>query len=193
MGAAGGLLGGGGAPATATPHVAPSYAALGGGAEPTGLTLVDPRAQRGAAVTGPAWPADPPQGTAGSWPVTASIRRLKTAVPGVSAWIARSAAGGVCVMLYGGGQAEGAGAVGVGCSTPEGFGQGASIEISEIPGVPGRVIEAGVVPDGVTAVRTALADGSSATSAVSGNAWARSGGEPAAPGSEPAPMTGGGG
>jgi hypothetical protein len=57
--------------------------------------------------------------------------------------------------------------------------------------MPGRVIEAGVVPDGITGVRTALADGSSATATVGGNAWARSGSEPPAPGSEPTAITGG--
>ena len=94
-------------------------------------------------------------------------------------------------MLYDGQRVDGVAAVDVSCSSPEGFGDGASIEVSEIPGMPGRVIEAGVVPDGVTRVRTALADGSSATSTVSGNAWTRSSSEPPAPGSEPTAITGG--
>jgi hypothetical protein len=194
--AAGGLaaaaLAGGGTPAAATPAQPPSYAALASGGEAAGLTIVPAGAPRAAAGTaGPTWPAVPPAGSAGSWPVTSSIRRLTLAVPGLSAWIARSAAGGVCVLLYDGQAVEGVDAVDVECSTPEGFGRGASLEVSQIPGMPGRVIEAGVEPDGVSAVSTALADGTTATSPVSGNAWARSGAEPPAPGAEPIEITGG--
>ncbi|HXB15112.1 MAG TPA: hypothetical protein VNV44_05140 [Solirubrobacteraceae bacterium] len=194
--AAGGLataLARGGAPAEATPAQPPSYAALAAGGEgASGLTIVDgsaPRATPGNA--GPTWPAVPPEGSGGSWPLTSSIRRLKLAVPGLSAWIARSAAGGVCVLLYDGKPVEGVNAVDLACSTPAGFGAGASLEVSEIPGMPGRVIEAGVEPDGVSAVSTPLADGTTAVSPVSGNAWARSGTEPPAPGAEPTAITGG--
>jgi hypothetical protein len=116
---------------------------------------------------------------------------LKLTVPGVSAWIARSQAGGVCVLFYDGREVRGVGAVGATCSTPEDAGAGASLAIDEIPDEPGRVLEAGVEPDGVTGVRTTLADGSTATTSVTGNAWVRSGGESAAPGSEPTPITGG--
>ncbi len=191
LGLAAASLAGGGAPAAATPAAPPTYAALEGPAEPTGLTLADPHAAKASSTAGPAWPASPPVGTGGSWPVTTSIRRLKLAPSGLQAWIARSAAGGVCLLLYDGQPVEGVAAVDESCSSPGGFGDGASIEVSEIPGMPGRVIEAGVVPDGVTAVRTALADGTRARIAVSGNAWARSGSEPPAPGSEPTAITGG--
>jgi hypothetical protein len=112
------------------------------------------------------------------------------AVPGVSAWIARSQEGGVCVLVYEG-QVEGVGSVGATCSTREGVADGASLVVTEMPGRPGRVLEAGVVPDGVTAVKTTLADGTTATSSVSDNAWARSGSEPAASGSEPTATRGG--
>lgn len=177
-----------GAPAAATSQPAPRYSALAG-SEPTGLTFVDPHATGSpAGASGPTWPASPPEDTGGSWPVTSSIRRVTLSVPGISAWIARSAAGGVCVLVYDGRAADG---VGVTCSTPEGVGAGASLEITELPEQPGRVIEAGVVPDGVTAVRATLADGTSTTMAVSGNAWARSGSEPSAPGSETTAITGG--
>src|SRR5579871_1001784 len=183
-GAAAAALAGGGAPAAATPAQPPSYAALAAGSEAGGgLTIVQNRAPGAPPGTvGPTWPATPPEGSGGSWPVTSSIRRLKLAVPGLSAWIARSAAGGVCVLLYDGKPVEGVNAVDLACSTPEGFGAGASLEVSEIPGMPGRVIEAGVEPDGVSAVATPLADGTTATSPVSGNAWSRSGTEPPAPG-----------
>ncbi len=186
-GIAAALLSGGGATAGAAPEPAPAYAALGG-TEPTGLTLVTPQS---APVAGPSWPASPPAVTGGSWPTTSSIRRLKLSVPGVSAWIARSEAGGVCVLAYDGRPVEGVGSVGATCSTPARFGAGASLEITEIPGEPGRVVEAGVEPDGVTGVRTTLADGSVTTTPVEANAWARSGSQPAAPGSEPIATTGG--
>ena len=185
-----GLLGGGGALAGAAPKAPPGYAALGS-AEPSGLALVDPGAPGSAAPAGPEWPATAPAGAGGYWPVTASIRPLKLSVPGVRGWIARSLAGGVCVMLYYGVSYEGRSAIGLSCSSPEEAGTGTSLVVSGVPGMPGRVIEAGVVPDGVSAVRTVLADGSTSTQQVSDNGWARSGSEPPAPGAEPTPITGG--
>jgi hypothetical protein len=110
--------------------------------------------------------------------------------PGLSAWIARAEGGGICVLLYDGRSAEGVSAIDMGCSSPEGAARGASVEVSEIPGMPGKVIAAGVVPDGVTAVSEVMADGSTATSAVSGNAWARIADQPAATGEQPNEITG---
>lgn len=95
------------------------------------------------------------------------------------------------MLVYDGTPVEGSGVVGATCSTPERVGAGASLEVTEIPGQPGRIVEAGVEPDGVTGVRTTLADGSATTTAVTGNAWARSGSAPSAPGSEPVAITGG--
>jgi hypothetical protein len=180
------IAGSGSAPAAPAP--APSYAALSGG-ETGGLVISDSPTPRGAAPR-PTWPAHAPEGS-GDRPAASSIRRVRSTVPGLSAWIARSAAGGVCVLLYDGQPVDGVAAVYASCSTPERFGAGATVQVSEIPNMPGRVIEAGVVPDGVEAVSTRLADGSSATSQVSDNAWARSGGEPPAPGAEPTAITGG--
>jgi hypothetical protein len=186
------LLGGGGAPATASSAAGGvSYTALAS-SEPTGLPLVEP--QQPAALSnpsGPTWPAQSPQEAAGRWPVTSSIRRLNLSVPGLSAWIARSGEGGICVLLYDGVPVAGASAVYMGCSTPEGFARGATAEVSEIPGMPGKVIAAGVVPDGVTAVTTTMADGSTETVPVRGNAWARVGDQPAAPGQQATETIGG--
>ena len=178
----------GGARAPAAPAPAPSYAALAGG-EAAGLTISDSPAPRGG-TPHPTWPAHSPE-AAGDSPVTSTIRRVALSVPGLSAWIARSAAGGVCVLLYDGRPVEGVAAVYASCSTPERFGAGATVQVSEIPNLPGRVIEAGVVPDGVAAVSTTLADGSTAKSPVSDNAWARSGDQLPAPGAEPIAITGG--
>jgi hypothetical protein len=123
--------------------------------------------------------------------VSSSIRRLSLSVPGLSAWIARSGEGGICVLVYDGVPVEGASAVDMGCSTPEGIARGASVEVSEIPGMPGKVIAAGVAPDGVTSVTTTMADGSTETSPVSDNAWARVGDEPAAAGQQSTETIGG--
>jgi hypothetical protein len=184
------LLAGSGGNAAAGTAPAPQFAALASSA-PSGLPLVDPEEARSAGEpVGPTFPAQPPAGTS-DWPVAESIRRLTLGEPGLQAWIARSSAGGVCVLLYDGVPVEGVAALDVGCSPPEGDAQGATVEVSDIPGMPGKVIAAGVVPDGVTAVSETLADGSTASSAVSGNAWARVAGQPAAAGEQPTEIRGG--
>jgi hypothetical protein len=180
------VAGGGSAPAAPAP--APSYSALSG-SETGALRISDTPAPRGAGAR-PTWPAHPPE-AAGDVPVASTIRRVALSVPGLSAWIARSAAGGVCVLVYDGQPVEGVAAVYASCSVPERFGAGATAQVSEIPGMPGRVIEVGVVPDGVSAVSTTLADGSTTTSAVGDNAWARSGDQLLAPGTEPTAIKGG--
>ena len=185
------LLGGGGAPATASSTASGvSYTALSS-SEPTGLPLVEPQPVSSGNSSGPSWPVQPPQGAAGRWPVTSTIRRLNLSVPGLSAWIARSGEGGICVLLYDGVPIAGVSAVYMGCSTPEGFARGATAEVSEIPGMPGKVIAAGVVPDGVTSVTTTMADGSTETVPVKGNAWARIGDQPAAAGQQSTETIGG--
>lgn len=188
-GLAAALLAGSGGNAAAGTAPAPQFAALASTA-PSGLPLVDPHEPRSAGETGPTFPAQPPEG-ASDWPVADSIRRLTLEEPGLQAWIARSSAGGVCVLLYDGVPVEGVAALDVGCSAPEGDSHGAAVEVSDIPGMPGKVIAAGVVPDGVAAVSEVLADGSTARSAVSGNAWARVADQPAAAGEQPTEITGG--
>jgi hypothetical protein len=79
----------------------------------------------------------------------------------------------------------------MGCSTTEGFARGASAEVSDIPGMPGKVIAVGVVPDGVTSVTTTMVDGSTQTVPVNGNAWARVGDQPAAAGGQSTETIGG--
>jgi hypothetical protein len=176
-------------------QTAPSYAALGSG-EATGLRIVDeptPSAANSGSTrpAGPTWPANPPAGAGAEWPITSSIRRVPLGAAGMSAWIADSYGGGICVLLYDGVPVGGVDAVYTGCSTPEGRARGASVEVSDVPGMPGKVIMAGVVPDGVTAVGSTLADGTSATTPVSGNAWARVGEVAAAPDTQPTNLMGG--
>ncbi|HEX9481012.1 MAG TPA: hypothetical protein VF927_02815, partial [Solirubrobacteraceae bacterium] len=94
------MLAGSGGNAAAGTASAPQFAALASTA-PSGLPLVDPNAARSAGEAGPTFPAQPPEG-ASDWPVADSIRRLTLEEPGLQAWIARSSAGGVCVLLYDG-------------------------------------------------------------------------------------------
>lgn len=184
------LLAGGGGRAGASTAPAPVYSALSSTA-PSGLPLVDPHAAHAAAQAAvPTFPAQPPAGST-DWPVAGSIRRLSISEPGLTAWIARASGGGVCVLLYDGVPVAGVAAVYVGCSPPAGDARGASIEVAEIPGMPGKVLAAGVAPDGVTSVTERMADGSTAASAVSQNAWARVADQPAAAGEQPTEITGG--
>jgi hypothetical protein len=186
------LLGGGPAGAStgaATPE--PRYSALAGN-EPTGLALVTSHHPRSPGdPVGPTWPAQAPEGAEGRWPVADTIRRVRLGVPGLSAWIARSASGGICVLLYDGVPTEGISSVGLGCSGPERLEHGASVEMLEVPGMPGKAVAAGVVPDGVTAVRSTMADGSIYTAPVSDNAWARVSDGAAASGQESTLLRGG--
>ena len=185
------MLGGGGAGATAAAGISTgSYAALAGD-EPSGLPLVASHTKRTpGSPSGPTWPAVAPAG-ARNWPIGASIRRLHLSTPGLSAWIARDSNGGVCILLYDGADVSGVAAVYGGCSPQGQTGRGASVEVSEIPGRPGEVIAAGVVPDGVTEVSTRLASGQTAYSQVSGNAWSRISDQSAAPGAQTTEITGG--
>jgi hypothetical protein len=183
-GSAAALLSGGGSSARASIASAPSYSALESTAA-SGLPVAEPTDRhRPGDPVGPSFPAQPPDGATG-WPVAGSIRRLSLSEPGLSAWIARGADGGVCVLLYDGRPVDGVSAIDMACSPPEGLSRGASVEVAEIPGMTGKTVAAGVVPDGVTSVREVMADGSTATSAVHGNAWARIADEPAAAGEQP--------
>lgn len=185
------LGGGGGASAAASAGTPVGvYQALAGN-EPSGLPLVESHTRwTPGSPTGPTWPASPPAG-AQTWPVAATIRRLSLPTPGLSGWIARDSAGGVCILLYDGIAVQGVAAVYMGCSADGRTDRGASVEVSEIPGRPGEVIAAGVVPDGVSEVSTLLADGEASSLQVSDNAWSRIGDEPAAAGAETTETRGG--
>jgi hypothetical protein len=187
------VLAGHGATAGASPvsTAAASYAALAS-EEPSGLPLVTSHGERPPDTPpGPTWPAQPPQGSSASWPDASSIRRVPLGVEGLSGWIATSIEGGICVLLYDGVPVKDNAAVYTGCSAEGRLDQGASVEVSEIPGKPGEVIAAGVVPNGVTAVSFTMADGSVETVPVRDNAWARVGDQPAAADTQPTLITGG--
>jgi hypothetical protein len=184
------LLAGGGGSAAASPAAAPHYSALESTA-PSGLALIEPgNAPEPSAAPQPSLPAQAPSG-AEDWPVTSTIRPLSLGQSGLRGWIARSSAGGICVLLYDGVPVKGVADVYFGCNASDALAQGASVEVGEIPGMPGTVIAAGVVPDGVSSVSQEMADGSTVTSTVSGNAWARVSDVPAAAGSQTSENTGG--
>lgn len=113
-------------------------------------------------------PPDEP-GAAEHWPIASTIRRVAVDVPGITAWIAESYSGGVCVLAWDGGTD---GAVGFSCSTPTTVDQGVGVELREMPSLPGKVLKVGVVPNGTKAMAVKLTSGSTATVPVAGNAWA---------------------
>jgi hypothetical protein len=122
----------------------------------------------------PTWPLSAPQGTQAGWPMAESIRPLATESPAMSAWIAKSLGGGVCVLLWAHQPSGDTPSIGYSCSegSEEGLRRGASTQVSEIPGEPGVVDVAGVVPSTVSAVAVTLADGSSRTVPVKDGGWA---------------------
>lgn len=173
----------GAAVATSAPGAA--YSALDSTAPAAGLRIVPGPGPAASVPAGePQLPVAAPAG-AGPWPVAATVRSLALDVPGLSAWIARSSEGGICVLLYDGVDVRGIAALYVGCAAAGEIGSGTQVEVAEIPGIPGTVIAAGVVPDGVSSVSQTMEDGTTVTSVVQDDAWAREGTVAAAPGTQP--------
>ncbi len=140
--------------------------------EPTGLPLVTHSGSGpDAPSAGPTFPATPPASATEDWPEAQSIRKVSVDLPTISAWIARSTGGGLCVLssrhepvrpgVYG---------VAFSCAPADRVSSGATVELE--PAGSNRVTIAGVVPIGVSAVQVGLADGSTKTAAVTGGAWA---------------------
>lgn len=157
---------------TATPSSSyAAYPALDSTA-PTELELV---ASHSSARTGerPTWPLQAPPGAHGGLPLAESIRKLEVGAPNMTAWISKSLGGGICVLLWAHQPVGVTPSIGASCSSEseEGLEQGATAQVSEIPGEPGRVYVAGVVPSDVGSVTATLADGSKKTVPVNGNAW----------------------
>jgi hypothetical protein len=122
----------------------------------------------------PSWPLQAPEGSLSSnWPLAESIRKLNTDSPNMTTWIAKSLSGGICVLLWVHVPAGGIQSIGYSCSgeTEEDLNRGATTNISEVPGEPGSVFVAGVVPSTVAAVRVTQTNGVTKTVMVNGNAW----------------------
>lgn len=169
------LSNGSGATANASAPAPPSYAAYPAlnSHEPTGLPLVThssspPGNATAVAAPGPTFPASPPPDLMGEWPAADSIRKVAVTVPTISAWIAKSIGGGVCVLSSRHQAIKGVYGVAVSCNPDPN--SGATVE-SEVPGTKGATV-AGVVPTGVSSVQVALADGTTKSVTVTDNAWA---------------------
>jgi hypothetical protein len=99
----------------------------------------------------------------------ASIRRLPISLPNVSAWIAKSADGGLCVLTSRN-QPVVSGAYGLGIDCGPASVSEAGVT-SEMEAEGRKTVTVGVVPDNVSSVQVAFTDGSKETVPVSGNAW----------------------
>lgn len=121
----------------------------------------------------PTWPLQAPEGASSSWPLAESVRKLELQSPNMTAWIAKSLGGGVCVLLWAHQPVGQTPSIGSSCSgeSEEDLKRGATAQVSEIPGEPGRVFVAGVVPSTIAAVTATLADGTKKTLVVRENAW----------------------
>jgi hypothetical protein len=160
----------GGSTAT-TSSVYAAYPALNSTA-PSELALVSSHGAAGSSQR-PTWPVSAPEGAQSSWPLSESIRNVDLDAPNMTAWIAKSLGGGICVLLWAHQPAGGTPSIGASCSgeSAEEVQQGATTQVSEIPGEPGVVYVAGVAPSTVSAVEVTLADGATQTVAVKNNAW----------------------
>lgn len=121
----------------------------------------------------PTWPLQAPEGAQSGWPLAESIRKLNIESPNMTTWIAKSLGGGVCVLLWVHEPAGETPSVGYTCSgeTEEDLQRGATTYMSEVPGEPGKVFVAGVAASTVAAMQVTLADGTTKTVPVHGNAW----------------------
>jgi hypothetical protein len=165
------LLSASGSTATPTSNYA-AYPAL----QSNGPTELEFVASHGATHEGnrPTWPLQAPEGSLSSnWPLAESIRKLNVQSPNMTAWIAKSLGGGVCVLLWVHQPTGDIPSIGSSCSgeTEADVNAGATTQISEIPGEHGTVFVAGVVPSTVAAVTATMADGTTKTVTVAENAW----------------------
>ena len=125
----------------------------------------------GTAAAGAASGSVPASETSGGpggpeYAVAGSFTRLAVSTSNLTVLIAKSSEGGVCVFV----EPHGARGVGGSCAPAALLATGAKGEMQEEPS--GRRTVAGVVPDGVSAVRVGFADGLSQTVPVVDNGWA---------------------
>jgi hypothetical protein len=122
--------------------------------------------------TSPVFPATVPA-SAGNFPIPYSIRRVSVSLSTASVWIAKSTDGGVCVLVSPHKTVEGPPAIGISCSEASNLSGGASGEVSS-SAEPGRIVVAGVAPNGVQQVVhvSPLSSGAVKKLTVSDNAWA---------------------
>jgi hypothetical protein len=133
------------------------------------VTIGSPTATQ-LAAKGPVFPADPTANLASHGPVPSSIKKLTVSSPNVSAWIAESGDGGICVMASRHHSTDkGSFALGIGCVPAELVGTGAMVELQSTQNAGNIVV--GAVPDGVSSVEVELNDGNNEAVPVTGDAW----------------------
>jgi hypothetical protein len=109
----------------------------------------------------------PPSASAGEGnrPIGGSATLLNLGKPNLVVTIARSSEGGVCVFVERHGARGGGGSCGTAALLKSG-------ETAEVHEQNAPTVLAGVVPDGVSAVKVTFVDGSSQTVTVVDNGWA---------------------
>ncbi len=120
----------------------------------------------------PTFPATLSSGFGGNVPVPSTIRKVTVGLSDITAWISKSSEGGICVLATDNKVVDHNIGVSFSCAKASQLGQGAAVEISEIPGEPGRTVAVGVAPDDKSTVSDTLPTGAVKTVTVSGNAWA---------------------
>ena len=138
------------ASASSTPEVTPSaYSALVGTSAGDASASMPPSASAGE----------------GNRPIGSSATELNLGKPNLVVTITKSSEGGVCVFV----ERHGARGGGGSCGTAALLKSGETAEVHEHNG---PTVLAGVVPDGVSAVKVTFVDGSSQTVPVAHNGWA---------------------
>jgi hypothetical protein len=138
------------ASASSTPAVTQSdYSALGGTSIGDASALMPPSASAGE----------------GNRPIGSSATVLNLGKPNLVVTITRSSEGGVCVFVERHGARGGGGSCGTAALLKSG-------ETAEVHEQNAPTVLAGVVPDGVSAVKVTFVDGSSQTVTVVDNGWA---------------------
>ncbi len=148
-----------------------TYAALASN-EPSGLPVAVIGSPTAVALgaKGPVFPAQQPDGSAGRGPLADTIRKLTVSAPDVSAWIAKSAEGGICVLASRHQPViRGAYGLAISCATAEPMDSGTMLELQNPNNATNIVV--GVVPDDVSAVEVTFGDGRSETVPAAGNTW----------------------
>lgn len=143
---------------------------LSGGAAQADSQSVGPPsdyAVLGGTSTGDASALAPPSGDLvgeGNRPITDSITEVNTGNRDLTVTVADSTEGGVCVFV----ERQGARGGGGSCGAPSLLKTGETAEVREDDG---PTVIAGIVPNGVTAVKVGFADGTSQTVNVASNVW----------------------
>jgi hypothetical protein len=101
----------------------------------------------------------------GNRPIASSMTEIDVGKANLAVSVAKSTEGGVCVFV----EHHGAKGAGGSCGTAALLKTGATAEVREQNG---ETTIAGVVPNGVSAVKVGFADGTSQTVAVIDNGWA---------------------